>query len=180
MTYGKSLSDGTTSGLTFLKEVLEDLLIRCPNQFNLIELADQFKEKVSENDLPYGVVVIQECTRINILLNEIKLSLEELQKGLNGQLNMSQGMEDMSECLSLNQVPGRNPFHACSWERLAWASRKTLASWFIDLIQRRKQLETWTDNPNLALPFSIWLPGLINPTALLTAIMQVSYLFLLL
>jgi dynein heavy chain len=86
---------------------------------------------------------------------------------------MSQGMEDMSECLGLNQVPGRNPFHACSWERLAWASRKSLASWFIDLIQRRRQLEAWTDVPNLALPYSIWLPGLINPTALLTAIMQV-------
>lgn len=171
---GMSLTDGAASGLSFLKETLEDLLNRCPEQFNLIDLSDRFKEKVSDSDLPYGVVVIQECTRLNTLLIEIKSTLEELQKGLNGQLNMSQGMEDMSECLSLNQVPGRNPFHACSWERLAWASRKSLSSWFTDLIQRKRQLESWTENPSLSLPYSIWLPGLINPTALLTAIMQVS------
>merc|ERR1712000_117930 len=88
-----------------LREVLEDLMNRCPALFDLVELADKFKEKVAEGDLPYGVVVVQECTRLNSLLNEIKSSLEELQKGLNGQLNMSQGMEDMAECLGLNQVP---------------------------------------------------------------------------
>ena len=84
---------------------------------------------------------------------------------------MSQSMEDMAQCLDLNMVPGRNPFHACSWERLAWASRKSLSSWFADLLLRRNQLQGWS---NLVLPYSVWLPGLINPTALLTAIKQVS------
>jgi dynein heavy chain len=84
---------------------------------------------------------------------------------------MSQGMEDMSECLEINQVPGRNPFHVCSWERLAWASRKSLLSWFSDLLLRRSQLNEWART--LILPYSIWLPGLINPTAILTAIKQV-------
>jgi len=117
-------------------------------------------------------VLIQECTRLNALISEISSSLDELQKGLNGQLNMSQGMEDMSECLEINQVPGRNPFHVCSWERLAWASRKSLSSWFADLLLRKAQLSEWARS--LALPYSIWLPGLINPTALLTAIKQVT------
>ena len=69
------------------------------------------------------------------------------------------------------KVPGRNPFHVCSWERLAWASRKSLSSWFLDLTYRKTQLSEWAKS--LALPYSIWLPGLINPTALLTAIKQV-------
>jgi len=105
-------------------------------------------------------------------VEHIAATLEELQKGLNGQLNMSQGMEDMAECLEMNQVPGRNPFHACSWERLAWASRKNLTTWFSDLLQRKAQLNDWSKSLNL--PFSIWLPGLVNPTALLTAIKQVT------
>ena len=65
----------------------------------------------------------------------------------------------------------QKPFHVCSWERLAWPSRKPLASWFSDLLLRRAQLESWTKS--FQLPYSVWLPGMINPTALLTAIKQV-------
>lgn len=169
---GSSSADNLLTNSGFVREVLNDLLKRCPKTFDLLELSDKFKEKVADQDLPYEVVVMQECTRINTLLNEIMTTLEELQKGLNGQLNMSQSMEDMAECLSLNQVPGRNPFHSCSWERLAWASRKSLSSWFADLLLRKAQLDQWTDT--LTVPYSVWLPGLINPTALLTAIMQVT------
>ena len=31
--------------------------------------------------------------------------------GMNGELNMSPGMEELQEALSINQVPGRNIFH---------------------------------------------------------------------
>ena len=155
-----------------LRDTLNDLIKRCPATFNLIELASKAKQRLLDADGPYTVVLIQECTRLNTLLTEIAASLDELQKGLNGQLNMSQGMEDMAECLEINQVPGRNPFHVCNWERLAWASRKTLSAWFSDLLLRRNQLVEWSKS--LVLPFSVWLPGLINPTALLTAIKQVS------
>ena len=78
----------------------------------------------------------------------------------------------MAQCLEINQVPGRNPFHTCSWERYAWASRKNLTAWFTDLLQRRSQLTDWSRS--LSLPYSVWLPGLMNPTALLTAIKQVN------
>lgn len=175
MEVGSSASDsgsGTTSAFTFIKETLNDLMKRCPVPFELIALSDKAKKRVLDADGPYVVVVIQECTRINSLLEEMSFTLEELQKGLNGQLNMSQGMEDMSECLQINMVPGRNPFHACSWERLAWPSRKNLSSWFSDLILRRAQLQQWSQS--LILPYSVWLPGLVNPTALLTAIKQVT------
>lgn len=145
---------------------------RCPHSFNMIELSDRSQQALKAESGPYIVVLIQECTRINALVAEIAATLDELQKGLNGQLNMSQGMEEMAECLDINQVPGRNPFHVCSWERLAWASKKSLSSWFADLLLRRAQLLEWSST--LALPFSIWLPGLINPTALLTAIKQVT------
>ncbi|RYH29930.1 hypothetical protein EON65_06785 [archaeon] len=166
-----SAESGGSSGASLLRETLSDLMKRCPPLFNLIDLAERSKARLLESDGPFIVVLIQECTRLNTLLTEISSTLDELQKGLNGQLNMSQGMEDMAQCLELNQVPGRNVFHVCNWERYAWASRKTLSGWFADLLLRRQQLKDWTSN--LQLPYSIWLPGLINPTALLTAIKQV-------
>ena len=170
---GSSDDSGSGSGSSsVLRDTLNDLMKRCPQPFNLIDLASRAKQRLLDSDGPYTVVLIQECTRLNTLVSEIASSLDELLKGLNGQLNMSQGMEDMSECLELNQVPGRNPFHVCNWERLAWASRKTLSSWFADLLQRRNQLLEWSRS--LVLPYSVWLPGLMNPTALLTAIKQVT------
>jgi dynein heavy chain len=163
---------GGAGSTSVLRETLADLTKRCPTSFNLIELSDRAKQRILDSDGPYTVVLIQECTRINALLAEITYTLDELQKGLNGQLNMSQGMEEMAKCLEINQVPGRNPFHSCSWERLAWPSRKNLTMWFADLLLRKTQLNEWSRA--LVLPYSIWLPGLVNPTALLTAIKQVN------
>jgi dynein heavy chain len=173
---GSSESGGGSSG-SILREVLMDLMKRTPPSFDLITLSERAAKRIADVDGPYIVVVIQECNRINTLLAEIVFTLDELLKGLNGQLNMSQGMEDMASCLEMNQVPGRNPFHACSWERLAWPSRKSLSSWFNDMLLRKQQLDTWSNT--LVLPFSVWLPGLMNPTALLTAIKQVLHIFLL-
>ena len=53
-------------------------------------------------------------------------TLEELKKGLNGELNMSQGMEEVQEALTINQVPGRNFLHTASWEAIAWPSKRPL------------------------------------------------------
>lgn len=47
---------------------------------------------------------------MNALLSEIRRSLVELDKGLKGQLNMSQSMEDLVAAFGLNEWPGRNPF----------------------------------------------------------------------
>lgn len=109
---------------------------------------------------------------MNKLLFEINRSLDELQKGLAGQLNMTDTMEELASALIINQVPGRNPFHKASWEKLAWASMKSLSAWFPDMILRCEALERWTEK--LVLPFSLWLPGLFNPTSFLTAIKQVT------
>ena len=81
-------------------------------------------------------------------------------------------MEDLATALSINQVPGRNPFHKCSWEKYAWPSKRPLSSWFQDLLRRVDQFTKWSST--LETPLSIWLPGIFNPMAVLTAIMQVT------
>jgi dynein heavy chain len=131
-------------------------------------------EKLAGSNGPYVVVVLQECERMNNLLAYVRSSLDELRKGLSGLLSMSDSMEHLSEALSLSQVPGRNPFHLCSWETLAWPSKKGLQSWFADLLRRVEALQVWAEEKDMQLPFSVWLPGLFNPTALLTAVQQVA------
>lgn len=62
----------------------------------------------------------------------------------------------------------------CAWEKLAWPSKKNLLSEFIDMLRRIAQLCSWSED--LVTPQCVWLPGLFNPTAYLTAVMQVKSL----
>lgn len=66
---------------------------------------------------------------MNELLDEIKKSLEELKLGLTGALNMTDQMEVLSLSLQFNRVPG-------TWAAKAYYSKKNLAIWFADLIER--------------------------------------------
>lgn len=66
---------------------------------------------------PYVVVCLQECERMNVLLGEIKNTLEELRLGLTGALNVTDAMENLSKSLTLNKVPA-------SWEKVAYPSKK--------------------------------------------------------
>ena len=45
-----------------------------------------------------------------------------------------------------------------------------LSAWYVDLLARLKELESWTSDFNL--PNSVWLSGFFNPQSFLTAIMQ--------
>jgi len=166
-----SASAGGSSSMQ-LRQTVEDLINKCPHKFDLNSIADRAKPLLTESDGPFVVVATQEATRMNALLSSIKESLIELKKGMNGQLNMSLPMEHLAEALGIFQVPGRDPFHQASWEKSAWPSKKGLSSWFSDLMARNTELRKWTDT--LATPFALWLPGLFNPTAYLTAIKQVT------
>lgn len=46
----------------------------------------------------------QECARMNVLLAEIKRSLLELNRGLEGQLNMSEAMTELAASLLAGEV----------------------------------------------------------------------------
>lgn len=100
---------------------------------------------------------------MNGLLFDIRKSLEDLDAGLKGSLNMTDAMETVASNLSLNQVPAL-------WAK--YPSKKSLADWFADLLLRVQQLSEWSEE--LILPKSLWLPGLFNPMSFLTAIMQTT------
>ena len=67
-------------------------------------------------------VCIQECTRINILTNAMRASLQELTLGLKGDLSMSDQMERLMNSLYIDSIPR-------TWEQFAYPSLKKLVPW---------------------------------------------------
>ncbi|KAL7490113.1 hypothetical protein ACHAW6_015825 [Cyclotella cf. meneghiniana] len=155
-----------------VREVMANIVDRLPEEFEMITLTIKAKPLLEGPTGPYIVVALQECSRMNALISEIRSSVSDLDKGLKGQLNMSQTMEDLVSAFVLNQWPGRSPFSKGMWEKLAWPSQKNLMSQFADMLLRIDQLVRWTQE--FETPKSIWLPGLFNPSSYLTAAQQVT------
>ena len=63
---------------------------------------------------------------MNRLLREIVRSLAELSSGFAGELTMSDAMEGLMNALYMDRVPSY-------WEKLAYPSKRALASWLVDL-----------------------------------------------
>ncbi|KAG9468571.1 hypothetical protein GDO78_022451, partial [Eleutherodactylus coqui] len=141
-----------------VKTMLDEILEKLPEEFNITELMAKAEERT-----PYIVVAFQECERMNMLTSEIKRSLKELNLGLKGELTMTSDMENLQNAIFLDMVPD-------SWTKRAYPSMAGLAGWFVDLLSRIKELETWTGD--FALPSAVWLAGFFNPQSFLTAIMQ--------
>lgn len=60
-----------------VKAILDELLEKLPEEFNMMELHAKAEEKT-----PYILVALQECERMNSLIREIRRSLKELDLGL--------------------------------------------------------------------------------------------------
>uniref|UniRef100_UPI00398F70DF dynein axonemal heavy chain 11-like isoform X2 n=1 Tax=Pristiophorus japonicus TaxID=55135 RepID=UPI00398F70DF len=141
-----------------VKDILDDILEKLPEEFNMAEVMAKTAEHT-----PYILVCFQECERMNILTQETRKSLKELDLGLRGELTVSAEMEALQSALYYDNVPE-------IWSRLAYPSSYGLAQWFNDVLLRCRELDTWTQD--LGLPAVVWLSGFFNPQSFLTAIMQ--------
>ncbi|XP_071813348.1 dynein beta chain, ciliary-like isoform X2 [Apostichopus japonicus] len=153
-----SSGGGGSSREEKLKTILDEIVEKLPEEFNMMEIMGKVEEIT-----PYSVVAFQECERMNKLTNEIRRSLKELDLGLKGELTITADMEELSNALFLNQVPE-------SWNSRAYPSLYSLSAWYADLLLRVKELENWT--ADFQLPSAVWLCGFFNPQSFLTAIMQ--------
>lgn len=129
-----------------------------PAEHSMFDITAKIKDKT-----PFVVVCLQEVERMNLLLGEIKKTLEDLRLGLTGALNMTDAMESLQKSLQYNKVPS-------SWETVAYPSKKVLSMWFNELIERNNQLIEWSKD--LITPKSLCIAYLFNPMSFLTAIMQ--------
>ncbi|XP_062322712.1 dynein axonemal heavy chain 11 isoform X2 [Osmerus eperlanus] len=141
-----------------VKQVLDEMLEKLPEEYNMADVMAKTPERS-----PYILVCFQECDRMNVLLEEVRRSLKELDLGLKGELTISSNMETLQSALFYDTVPE-------SWTRLAYPSTNTLAQWFSDVLCRCRELDSWSQD--LVLPAVVWLSGFFNPQSFLTAVMQ--------
>ena len=85
-----------------------------------------------------NTVLLQECIRYNKLIERMELSLPELLKALKGLVVMSGELEEISNCIAVNQVPE-------SWSAVAYPSMKPLANWVNDLFERLRFIHGWIE-----------------------------------
>merc|ERR1712032_130560 len=115
---------------------------------------------------PYDVVAVQECERINNINANLLRTLEELVKGINGELNITDAMEDLQYAIRYNKLPD-------AWQTFAgYPSKKSLNFWFEDLMKRYEQLSEWSKE--LILPKAVNITLLCAPMSFVTAVKQVT------
>jgi dynein heavy chain len=147
--------------LDTIKQVLEDFDLRAK-----VFAIEDIKTRIPAEDKgPYQNVFIQECEYMNYLLLEVIKSLEETKQGFDGLLTISEQMEQLIDAVALDRVPA-------TWTKLAYPSKRGLASWLMNLLKRIEQLSAWKDDP-IAIPKVTIVSRLFNPQSFLTAIKQV-------
>jgi dynein heavy chain len=107
-----------------VKELIDRFLGLLPPEFVMLELFSRAKERT-----PFVTVCLQECERMNTLIFTIRKSLEDLNAGLAGSLNVTDAMEELSVSLFINKQPA-------GWVKYAYFSNKDLLSWYDDLLMR--------------------------------------------
>ena len=133
------------------------------NTFSISTLR-QKAQAGGKSPTPYEIVAFQECERLNSIFSSCLKSLEDLEKGLNGELNMTDAMESLMQSIKYNKLPG-------SWDSAAgYPSKKPLSFWFDDLLKRHDQMDEWTND--LKTPKCLNITLLCNPMSFITAVKQ--------
>jgi len=140
------------------KAALDDTLEKLPDQFVLADILERIEERT-----PYVNVFLQEIELMMILTGVIKKTLIELDQGLRGELQITDAMDQLMSSLAGDKVPAQ-------WAKYAFPSSRPMGSWYVNVLQRQKQLDTWTGE--LGLPKCTWICGLFMPQSFLTAVMQ--------
>lgn len=120
---GGSKSTKETGMETKINEYLSNEKLRC------IDIGSVRARKDVESLTPFDIVAVQESEQINVLIDVIRGTLEDLLRGLRGELNITENMETLQNSINLGKVPAM-------WTKYSYMSMKVLAAWKMDLIKR--------------------------------------------
>eukprot|EP00606_Chrysophyceae_sp_TOSAG23-5_P001616 GSChrysophyteH2.ASY1.ANO1.110.1 assembled CDS len=103
-----------------------------------------------------------EIVKFNRLMNKMRSSLRDVKRAIRGMIVMSADLDDMYASFLNNKVP---PI----WEKVSFASLKTLASWVRDMVSRVAFMRLWLVNGQ---PATFPLPVFFFPQGFMTASLQ--------
>jgi hypothetical protein len=102
-------------------------------------------------------IFISQLSKITNQLPQVRASLKELQKGIKGEVVISEAQEEIFLAIFEGRV-------AAAWMS-GYPSLKPLGSWMPDLVERIKMFFDWAEEE---MPMIIWLCGFTYPTGFLT------------
>ena len=130
---GASGGGSSDSKETIISHVASDIANKLPPNFD-IEFA-QLKYPVRWEE-SMNTVLCQELIRFNNLLSLIRMSLNNIQKGVKGLLVMSDDLEILGNSLLVNRLPSM-------WKGRSFPSLKPLGSYVNDLHARLSFFSSW-------------------------------------
>lgn len=113
-----TLSASGKSPDTLLSELLEAMLIKMPNNFDMDLIQEKYAITYTES---MNTVLIQELVRFNRLISSIRDSLKQSISALKGLTIMSKEIEEICKNLTMNKVPEH-------WMRRSYPSLKPLVN----------------------------------------------------
>ncbi|CAM9229232.1 unnamed protein product [Discosporangium mesarthrocarpum] len=142
-----------------ISTVAGDILARIPDEFDMEKAQIRYPVRWDES---MNTVLCQELQRFNNLTNAIKSSLVSIQKAVKGLVVMSAELEVLGNDLFFGKIPSM-------WGNKSYPSRKPLAGYVGELLQRLEFFGSWLrDTP----PAVFWLSGFFFTQAFLTGASQ--------
>ncbi|XP_024940673.1 dynein heavy chain 1, axonemal [Cephus cinctus] len=155
----KEIGSAVASMEDVTSQLAKDILSSIPSLFDLAVIQQRYPVLYKES---LNTVLMQEAKRYNGLLQELKLTLQDLLKALKGLVVMSEKLETMAFSLFVNKVPK-------VWQDKGYASLKPLGAWVLDLKDRINFITSWQTN---GIPPAFWISGFYFPQAFLTGTLQ--------
>uniref|UniRef100_A0A7S3HTS3 Dynein heavy chain n=1 Tax=Spumella elongata TaxID=89044 RepID=A0A7S3HTS3_9STRA len=151
--------EGKSWGET-LDDLAKDISSRLPPMFDIEKALIMFPVRYDES---MNTVLTQELIRFNRLIEEVTITLTDVQKAIKGLVLMSMELEQMGNSMVIGKVPAL-------WASVAYPSLKPLGPWVTDLLDRITFLNDWMTkgtSPNV-----FWVSGFFFTQAFITGTLQ--------
>jgi dynein heavy chain, axonemal len=118
--------------LEFVRNLIDRIRQKIPSTIDL----ELIHEQVRSRSYPLLHVLYQELQRYNCLLSRIWTTLDELQRTLHGENNLSISFDEIQRDLYYGRIP-------TIWKEYAPQTKKSLGNWIDHLCQCHQQYQRW-------------------------------------